>query len=244
MKYMWRKMWYDLRHGWKYSYTYIFIFMEEFAVLFFLAAFKDNMPAAMIECFVIVFIVLLAWAAPLQMDKAMHLCPMDRREKRQYLMRYYWLRFGVCLGISALTQLAMLAAGLQSLPFAGLELFLQAVYALAVLSANLPGESQGNTQGSGRENLGRGTGGCRPLKKENVGILILLFMMAVRLILFQDIQQALWERKTPNGFECGAAAVMAGIVLVVAVVYIARVLPRTLVSCSDYESSCEYFRVE
>lgn len=241
MRHMWRKLWYDLRHGWKYSYVITFTGACA-GTLFVVVA--DSVSAVAIEYFVLYFIVFLAWAAPLQMDKAMHLCPMERREKRQYLLQYYRMRFGVCLGISALIHLAMVAAGWLSLPFAGLELLLQAVYTLTVLCANLPGQSQGNAQGSGRENPRKDTGGYRPLKKENIGVLILFYVMVVRMMLLQDIKHDLWEKKAPDGFECGAAAVMAGIVLVAAVVYIAKVLPRTLAECSDYESSCRYFRVE
>lgn len=241
MRYMWRKLWYDLRRGWKYGYTSTFMGAWGGTLL---VAVADSQPAVIIEYFVLFFIAFLAWAAPLQMDKAMHLCPMDRREKRQYLLQYYWMRFGICLGISALIHLAMVAAGWLSLPFAGLELLLQAVYTLTVLCANLPGQSQGHAQGSIRENPRRDTGGYRPLKKENIGVLILFYVMMVRMMLFQDIQHDLWEQKAPDGFECGAAAVMAGIVLVAAVVYTAKVLPRTLAECSDYESSCRYFRVE
>lgn len=241
MKHMWRKLWYDLGHGWKYGYANYFIGV--FAGPLFIAV-ADNVPAAVVEYFVIFFIALLAYATPLQMDKAMHLCPMDRREKRRYLLQYYWMRFGVCLGISAPAQLAMLAAGWQSLPLAGLELLLQAVYALAVLSVNLPGQSRGNAQGSSRDYLGRDAGGYRPLKKENIGALILFYIMMVRMMLFQDVQHDLCEQKAPDGSECGTAVVMAGIVLAAAVIYIAKVLPRTLTDCSDYESSCEYFRVE
>lgn len=241
MRYMWRKLWYDLRRGWKYSY--VSTFMGACAGTLFVVV-ADSVSAVAIEYFVLFFIVFLAWAAPLQMDKAMHLCPMERREKRQYLLQYYWMRFGVCLGISMLIHLAMVAAGWLSLPFAGLELFFQAAYALIALSSNLPGQSQGNAQESNRENPGGTQGGYRPLKKENVGVLILYYVMVVRMLLFQDIQHDLWEQKAPNGFECGAAADMAGIVLVAVVVYIAKVLPRTLAECSDYESSCRYFRIE
>lgn len=241
MRHMWQKLWYDLGHGWKNSYSSTFI--GAFAGVLFWGI-RKSAAAVIIEYFVIFIIVLLAWAVPLQMDKAMHLCPMDRREKRQYLMQYYWMRFGVCLGISALIHLAMFAVGWLSLPFAGLELFLQAVYILAVLSVNLPGRSQGNAQGNSRENPRGNTGGYRPLRKENIGVLILFYVMVVRMMLFQDIQHDLWEQETADGFECGAAAVMAGIVFVTAVVYIAKVLPRTLAECSDYESSCGYFRVE
>lgn len=241
MRHMWRKLWYDLRHGWKYSYT--ITFMGACAGTLFVEV-ADGAPAVTIEYFVLFFIVFLAWAAPLQMDKAMHLCPMDRREKRQYLLQSYRMRFGVCLGISALIHMVMLAAGWMSLPFAGLELLLQAVYTLAVLCANLPGQSRGNAQKSNRENPRRDTESYRPLKKENIGVLILYYVMVVRMMLFQNIQRDLWEQKVPGGFECGAAAVMAGIVFVAAVVYIAKVLPRTLAECSDYESSCRYFRVE
>lgn len=241
MRHMWRKLWYDLRHGWKYSYSITFTGACA-GTLF--AVISNSTAASAIEYFVLFFIVLLAWAAPLQMDKAMHLCPMGRREKRQYLLQYYRMRFGVCLGISALIHLAMFAVGWLSLPFAGLELCLQAVYALAVLCSNLPGQSQENAQKSKRENSRRDTGGYRPLKKENIGVLILFYIMVVRMMLLQDIQHDLWEQKTPDGFECGAAVVMAGIVIVAAVVYIAKVLPRTLAECSDYESSCRYFRVE
>ena len=241
MRHMWRKLWYDLRHGWKYSY--VSTFMGACAGTLFVAV-ADSVSAVVIEYLVLFFIVFLAWAAPLQMDKAMHLCPMDRREKRQYLLQYYWMRFGVCFGISALIHLAMLAAGWLSLPFAGLELLLQAVYTLTVLCANLPGQSQGNVQKSNRENPRRDTEGYRPLKKENIGVLILYYVMVVRMMLFQDIQHDLWEQKAPDGFDCVAAAVLAGIVIVAAVVYIAKVLPQTLDECSDYERSCRYFRVE
>lgn len=241
MRYMWRKLWYDLRHGWKYSY--VSSFMGAYAAVFFMAI-VDSAPATVAEYFVNYFIVLLSLAAPLQMDKAMHLCPMGRREKRRYLLQYYWMRFGVCLGLSVLIHLAMIAAGWLSLPLAGLELLLQAVYTLAVLSVNLPGQPQGNAQGSGRENLWRDTGGYRPLKKENIGVLLLFWIMVVRVMLFSDIQHDLQEQRKLNGFECGAAAVIAGIVLVMSAVYIAKVLPRTLAECSDYENSCRYFRVE
>lgn len=241
MRHMCQKLWYDLRHGWKYSYASSF--MGAFAGTFFIAMAKMT-PAAVIEYFVIFFIVLLALATPLQMDKAMHLCPMDYREKRGYLLQYYWLRFGICLGISVLAHLAMLAAGWLSLPLAGLELFMQAVYSLAVLSANLPGQYQGSMQTGGGANPRRDAGGYRPLKKENIGVLILFFIMEVRMLVFQGMQQELWEQMTPDGFECGTAVVLAGIGLVMSVIYTARVLPRTLAACSDYESSCEYFRVE
>jgi len=85
---------------------------------------------------------------------------------------------------------------------------------------------------------------CIPFKKEYIGIFVLLFMMSVRIMLFQDIQQELREQKVPDGAECWAAAVLAVMGIVAAGVYIAGVLPKILTECSDYEGSCVYFRVE
>ena len=127
MMYMWRKLWHDLWHGWKNTCLNVFIVTLGNGIWL---GILNKAPEVTVGIFILGFTLLVAWAAPLQMDKAMHLCPMDRREKRRYLLRYYWLRVGVCFGLSASAHLAMAAVGWQSLPMAGLEVLLLAVYSL------------------------------------------------------------------------------------------------------------------
>lgn len=237
MRYLWRKLWYDLGHGWKCCYTNGFV-----AVSMGLLYIAGASGAGCIEYIAVFFTLLLAWGAPLQIDKAMHLCPMSRRETRQYLKQYYWLRFGVCFGISALAQLVLVAVGWQSPAFAGMELFLLAFFTMAVLSTSLPAAKDRKADSSGDSRWS--VENCIPFKKEYIGIFVLFFMMAVRIMLFQDIQQELREQKVPDGAECWAAAVLAVMGIVAAGVYIAGVLPKILTECSDYEGSCVYFRVE
>lgn len=232
MRYMWRKLWHDLWQGWKNTCFNVFIVTLGNGIWL---GILNEAPEVTVGIFILGFTLLVAWAAPLQMDKAMHLCPMDRREKRRYLLRYYWLRVGVCFGLSAPAHLAMAAVGWQSLPVAGLEVLLLAVYSLTALSANLPERPQGKAK--------TGVGAVRTglwLNRADIGTLFLYFVVMVLILLLHYIQRDFWEQEI---FEAAALG-MGGIVLVSAFVYVVRVLPRTLAECSDYESSCKYFRAE
>lgn len=232
MRQMWKKMWHDLAHGWGNTYLNIYVATLNGGLW---VGILNQAPETVAGIFILGLTLALAWAAPLQLDKAMHLCPMDRGEKRLYLLRYYWLRVGTCLGISLPVHLVTVLAGWQSLAAAGTEVLFLAAFSLAALSAGLPErcrELKKGGAGAFKTELG--------LNGANVGTVLLYFVMMVLIVLLHYAQQNFQEQEI---FEV-IILIFGSIVFVSAFAYVVRVLPRTLDACSDYESSCKYFRVE
>lgn len=240
---MWKKLGYDLRLGWK-----IFFSNGAGGIICFLFGCYSSLwveaqgirHGVIIENAVVILVSLLAYGTPLQMDKAMHLCPMDRREKKQYLLRFYLLRLGVSMTLSAAAFLAVCLTGLLSLPIAGLIALLQTAYGAAVLSVSFPVRKTAEPEDA------FGRMGLNPqwqFSKESASVVGLNLIIVTTTALLTDIQGSIWEeQRTPNGFDCGLAAVAAVILLISAVWYVAKVLPGTLERCSDYETSCAYER--